>query len=208
MLMQAQVGPLSNKISDGTLPNLRLGNSGDLIVSEIQPRYYEAAYRGKTFVAANQTPAVTSVAFATTYTGLVISNPVGSGINVVLKKVAFATIVAFPAGSVIGLMTGYSVATFTHTTPVTPKNTLVGTGPSGLALVDAAATLPVTPTLHMVFASGLTGAITTEVTAGPNVIDLEGSVILPPGGFAAIYTSTASGAAALAASFMWDEVPI
>jgi hypothetical protein len=55
--------------------------------------------------------------------------------------------------------------------------------------------------------TGLTGAIT--VTPGfLNQIDLEGSIILPPGGFAAIYTSTVSGAASLWASMQWEEVPL
>jgi hypothetical protein len=37
---------------------------------------------------------------------------------------------------------------------------------------------------------------------------MEGSVILPPGAYAAIYTSTVSGAGSLAASFQWEEIPL
>ena len=38
-------------------------------------------------------------------------------------------------------------------------------------------------------------------------VDMEGSVVLVPGAFAIVYTSTASGASGGAFSFSWEEVP-
>lgn len=83
----------------------------------------------------------------------------------------------------------------------------IGIGAAPQGKVALSATLVGTPTLHTVFGEGLTGAITT-IPQIYSFYDLEGSVILPPGAYAAIYTSTASGAASLAASFQWEEIPL
>jgi hypothetical protein len=205
-----QVGPVSatSSLPNGLQQVNRAGNMGEQIASELQPRYYENTYRRNTFTGANQAAATTTVGLATTYTGLCLSNPIGSGVNLVLLKCGYAAIVAFPAGAAIGLMVGYNATTnVTHTTPGTPASSFVGVGAAPLAKLDVAATLPTAPTLHTLFGSGLTGAITTAPQSGPAPIDLEGSIILPPGAYAAFYTSTVSGAGFFG-SFSWMEVPV
>ena len=114
---------------------------------------------------------------------------------------------AFAAASAVGLAVGYSAATaVTHTTPLTPASDFVGTGASGKATVDSASTTPAAATVDTIFATGLTGAITT--TPGlQGLVDFEGGKILPPGAFAFIYTSTVSGAGFFG-SFDWEEVPV
>lgn len=200
-----RVGPSS--AGDGTWNDARAGKLGDLMVSQLHPLYTEQTLRANRYTAANQTGVTSSVAFATTYVGLCLSNPLSSGINVVMDKASWTALVAFAAASAIGIMTGYHASTnVVHTTPVTPKNALVN-GRDAVAKVDAAATLPVTPTLALILGAGLTGAITTVPTVGPQMVDLEGGLILPPGAFAAFYTSTASGASGFLGSFGWSEVP-
>lgn len=206
-----QVGPLTStsSIAAGQQVAQRAGNMGEQIVSELHGRYYEASYRRTLFNAANQAAATTTVGLATTYTGLCLSNPVGSTVNVVLNKVGYSFIVAFAAASAVGLMCGYNSGTnVTHTTPGTPRSNFFGVGSAGSALVDTAATLPTAPVVTHLFASGLTGAITTGELISGETVDLEGSVILPPGAYAAIYTSTASGASGFLGSFQWEEIPL
>jgi hypothetical protein len=136
----------------------------------------------------------------------VLANPVQSPVNLVINKVGIAFLVAFAAASAVGIMTGQSFTPLSGlATNASAKSAFVG-APAGNGVVYSGATLS-TPTLHTVLYTGLTGAITT--TPGfLNQTDLEGSIILPPGGFAAIYTSTASGAASLIASMQWEEVPL
>jgi len=211
MLIQTQVGPITSttSISSGIQAAARAGNMGDLIVSEFNARYYETTYRRMKFNAANQAATTTSAGLSTTYTGLCISNPIGSTVNVVLDKVGYSFIVAFPAAAAIGLMVGYNSSTnVTHTTPGTPRSSFFGVGANGQALVDTASTLPTAPVIHTLFASGLTGAITTGEFISGDIVDLEGSVILPPGAYAAIYTSTASGASGFFGSLQWSEIPL
>ena len=42
----------------------------------------------------------------------------------------------------------------------------------------------------------------------PTITDLEGSVVLPPGAYAIIATSTVSGTSGFWGSYTWEEVPI
>jgi len=100
---------------------------------------------------------------------------------------------------------GYNSGTnVTHTTPLTPKNNYVGVGASGVGLVDSSFTVPTAPTF-----SHLLGTVFTTInTNGPTIVDLEGSIILPPGGYAGIFGTVASGASGFFGSISWEEVPL
>ena len=208
MLVQTQVGPLAttSSLSAGSQNAARAGNMGETIVSQLHGSHYEAAYRRALFTAANQSPTTTTVGLATTYTGLCISNPVGSSVNLSILRAGVAFIVAFPAGSVIGLIKGFNSGTnVTHTTPVTPTAQFAGT--TGVGLADVSCTLPTAPVVNTILGSGLTGAITTTPLTGPTFYEVNGSILLPPGGYMAIYTNTVSGTSGFMGSILWEEIP-
>lgn len=209
-VLNGQVGPLSttSSLSSGSQPAIRLGNMGDQIQSKLHGDRYEASYRRALFAAANQSAVTTSAALSTTYVGICLSNPIGSTVNLVLNEVGTAFLVAFGAASAVGLMLGYNSSTnVTHTTPITPRSQFFGVGASPQALVDASATLPTAPVVNTIFGAGLTGAITTSTQTPMNVHKIEGGIILPPGAYACVYTSTASGSSSFFGSFQWEEVP-
>ena len=203
MLIQAQVGPAvsSTSLGTGTNPNLRLDNLGGLAVSQLNPRYYEETYRRQTYTIANQSGVTTSTGLSGTYTGIFIQNPTTSTVNVVITKVGYAISVVGTAG-VIGLMTG--VGASITSTLVTPRNRFVG-GVGAQCLAAATCTLPGTAVIETILGSQTTAL---DAGLGPKVIDLEGSLILPPGAFACIYTSSASGASGFFGSFQWVEIPL
>jgi len=213
MLIQTQVGPIAvlASIPANIQPPLRSGNMGDLIVSQLHGRYYETNYRRNMFVATsnNSIGSNTSAGTLTTYFGLCVSNPVGSPVNIVLNKINFTVANAFTTVTPIGLMTGYNSSTsVTHTANAFVKSAFTGVGAVGQGLADWSATLSATPTVTHVFATGYTGAIsTTPLPSSPTIVDLEGSVILPPGAFAAIWTPTALPSYALFAGMSWEEIP-
>lgn len=202
MINEIRVGV--QQASDSTQITARGGRTGELIVGDAHGRYYEATSRGTIF-SGSATGKDTTVGLATTYTGLCLSNPTGSTVNLVINKVGYAFTVAFPAASVIGLMTGYSSTEVTHTTPGVIKSQKIG-GPAGLGKLDVAATIS-TPTLNTILSSGTTAALTTAPTECSGLVDLEGSIVLPPGAFCAFYTSTAAGASGANYSISWEEVP-
>lgn len=206
MLIQGQVGPIasSTSLSPGVQATARMDNLGGLSASQLLPRYYETTYRRSMYTVANQTGVTTSAALSTTYTGLCLANPTTSTVNIVLTKAGYAFTVAPAAAVAVGLMTG-TVATIT-TNLVTARNRFVG-GVGAQCLASTSLTIG-TPVLETIFGTVLTGAINTQSQQAPTVIDLEGSLILPPGAFVAFYTSTASGASGFLGSFQWVEVPL
>lgn len=210
MIIQGQVGPSATtaSLAPSSQPVMRLGNMGDQIVSELHGKYYETTYRRNMFFGGivGQT---TTVGLATTYTGLCLSNPIGSPVNIVITQAGYAFLVAFAAASSVGIMTGYNSGTnVTHTTPVTVRSQFVGIGQAGVGLLDSASTLPTAPFINTVFGAGLTGAITTTPFGVGGLVDINGMIILPPGAYAAFYTSTASGTNSSSFSFSWEEIPV
>lgn len=210
MLVQGQVAPIAAtaSIAPGTQAPMRQGNLGEQVVQQLHGKYYESTYRRAVYNA-SIVGQVTTVGAALTYTGLVLCNPVGSTVNLVVLKAGYAFLVAFPAAATVGLMTGYNAGTnVTHTTPAVVKSNFIGVGGSGVGLCDSSATLPTAPILNTVLATGLTGAITTVPSLAVTNVDLDGSIILPPGAYCAFYTSTVSGAASGSFSLTWEEVPV
>jgi hypothetical protein len=203
MINETKVGPIAS--GDGSTNTARSAKTGETVVADAHGRYYEPTSRNTMF-SGSVTGRDTTVGLATAYTGLVLSNPIGSSVNLVINKVGYAFSVAFPATSVIGLMTGISAADITHTTPVTPKSQKIGS-PAGVGKLDSSATIT-TPTLNTVLSVGDTGAITTSPTGCSGLVDMEGSIVLPPGAFCAFYTSTVAGASAANYSIQWEEVTI
>jgi len=196
--------------NDGNTVNARMGRDNDLIVSQLHRSGFENASRGLSF-GSSITGQVTTVGLATTYTGLCLSNPITSNVKIVLKQVGLAFLVAFAAASTVGIMTGFNGSTnVTHTTPAVVRNKLVNAAvnTTGTGLVDSASTLPTAPVLDTVLFAGLTGAITLAQADPAGLYDLLDGIVLMPGGYAAVYTSTVSGAASMSASFVWDEISL
>lgn len=196
----------SGPLTSGGLINNTGCPYGETLVNEFHGRRYELARNGMLFQCSLQAPVVTTVAFALTYTGLCVYNPVASGKNLELLEIGYAFPVAPAAAVVVGLMIGFfpSTGIATHTTALTPRNCLAS-GAAGIAGADSACTFPVAPYLVKTFGVVDTGALTVATQGPSDVIQLEGDNIVPPGGFAAIYTSTASAAAGFMAHMEWAE---
>jgi len=210
MIIQGQIGALATAASlpAGQQAVVRQGNMGEMIVSELHGRYYETVYRRAAFVAANPT-GVTSTAVTsgttTAILSILVSNPVNSPVNLVLNKAGYLVSVAPSAVMPVFLGVGYNSGTnVTHTTALTVRNAYVGVGASGYAFADSSFTVPTAPN----FTHALGTVFTTLASNGPTIVDLEGSVILPPGGYAGIFSTVASGTSGFFGSISWEEVPL
>lgn len=190
-------------VTSGTVNPLRADNLGSLVVQASGGKYYDLVTAGRVFVVANQAAVATTAAMATTWTGLCVSNPPTSNINIALLKFGAVNTVACPTATNIGLMTGFSTTAIAAS--LTPRNRYVGNS-AGTAVATASATLPATPVLEQVFMTGGTLATTGNAVGSVTDIDLDGSLVLPPGGFVATY-SFAANTAAWIFSFMWAEIP-
>jgi hypothetical protein len=204
MLTQTQTGVIVS--ADGAVAPVRSGKAGDVIVSELQPRYYEQAYRRNVFSAYAAAQA-TSLA-GTAMVGLQLTNT-STTVNLVITKVA-GNIVASSATTtslVLAAGTG-QVAAPTGQTAATRvgNNFLGGAAPQGLATAAATfsnAPVAIFPLLHN------TAAIATTGVDQGFLVDFEGSIIVPP----QTYVCIAAVGAAVAASgsnlaITWMEVAV
>lgn len=202
--IQGQVG--TQQLQTGVQANLALGKGAELLVSEFQAKYYSLCYAGKVYNTANQAVSTLST-LSTTYTGLMISNPFGSGFNSIVLQccVAFASA---PGGI---STVHHEGAPAIHKTPVTQGtpntvyNSLIGSPALGVTLGASASTPPNTPVVLRSIGCGVNA--TGSATTIPFVMDdIAGGMILQPGTYVGLgYVTTACN---VIASYHWCELPI
>lgn len=195
-----QVGPSALNAQDGANVEFRQGHTGEMVTQQLHGRYFEAMARGLLYNAANQAAQAVSANLATTYTGLMLYNPLGSGTMLVLNKHKFALTVAPAATASIGLISGVQTAAPTGTTAVPVRSNQIGNSKTGVALAYSAATIA-TPVWLTDAVDGFTAA---ALPSPSPIVDLEGSVGVLPGGFVAVGALTAVTGLGF---FFWEEVP-
>jgi hypothetical protein len=192
---------------------LRIGSTAELIVDELHGRYYESTVRKQMFTAGVSTliATATTASPSTTITGAqVLYNPIGNTNNVVITKVSIGFALANLAG-VVGIATGFNAGTaisgtLTATT-ATAKNKFLGsTAPTAASYASASITLPTAVTLDTILFNTGSLATTGYATQPSTVYDFEGSIILPPGGYATIWSNFVIPASSLLSTFSWEEV--
>lgn len=199
-------GPIASAIAirSGAYVPLTADKQGDLIISELHGNKYLIAYQGELAFGANPSGVTTSAALATTYVGLCLSNPAGSGKNLAVRRVTGQLNVAPAALTAFGLIVGFVAGGITvHTTALTPQLNPVGSTATPVGLLDSACTLVGTPAW---------GAWLAETPSATGVVafttDLQSGILLPPGAYCAIGTSIASPASGFLGSMDWEEFPI
>lgn len=158
---------------------------------------------GQVYHAANAAGVILTVA-GTVLTGLIISNPFGSGKKMVFCDASFVPTTVPAATYALGIAVGFSATAVTHTTPVLVYNS-DGTGASTTAVgkADSSATVPVATVLARLSGYAPT---TPATTGGISWLDsLEGKIILAPGAYAH-FTLVGTAPTGISA-FSWVEVP-
>lgn len=175
-------------------------SSGKLITVPGGGKYADAAINGRLFSAANQTPVNTSTTLNTTFTGLALANPTGSGKLLVVHEFGWALDQAAAGDSVLALgITTYSAE---YAAAITPRCARYGYATS-VAIVDNGATI-VAPVLVKII--GSIGTNATTALTNPGLIDLGGSIVLAAGYVLVTDTTLATGATSIQFHFMWEEV--
>lgn len=200
--VQGQSGP--QVLSDGVNATARTGRTGEFNVSDAHSRYQEAVYRGNVFLASNQAGQALSTALSTTQTGFTLTNPSGSGKNLVVLDAVIALTTA-PAG-ISTLLWAANVntvaAAVTQTTPLTVRSALLGSSATGVGLAASAVTLPAAPVVVRAVPGG---PVATGTTTSPFIRDeIAGGLILTPG--TALSLSTLTTAISVICSMIWEEI--
>jgi hypothetical protein len=184
-----------------------MGHTGELSVAEVHARYYESTYRRGNMTA--YASGATVSAASTTATGLILLNPYNNNKNLVLQKTS--GFVTATSASMTGIVLGYFVQGQTNITgptaiTIVPNFLSASSGATGIAYSAATiANAPVGmyPLLHNTAAINTTGE-----DAGWD-IDLEGSILVPPGyGVMHFALGAASAASAVTLMLSWEETAV
>lgn len=186
-----------SKVGEQNLGNagetvLRADRFGAQVVSGLNPRYREQVARGRVYIAHNTAAQAISVALATTYTGLCISNPLGSGRNLSIIGAGYCLSVAPAAIASLHLIGGYSATTnVAHTAALAAPGIqccLLSSSAQSVAKADTQATIT-NPGYLFPLQGGFTAA---ALPSSPfQWVDIGGLIEVGPGGWVAIGALTA-----------------
>lgn len=209
---------------DGSVIGSRAGKQGDQIISELHGRFYEQVYRGNVYsvgtAGAVALSANTVTLTATTTPILGVYNPSTSPVNAVLLQ---ATLVDFvnnvTSVALGGFVWAVSTGNAAVSTGLTPWNhkTLVQAGSSVKGFAAATALTAITNNLVVVggvefnTASGLLTTTIAAATPTPSVSgqwNIDGAIIVPPGGVFAILNTVSVTTHSVYGRLVWEEVPL
>jgi len=211
--------PSSTSAADGSnLPVLQ-GKLGEFIYSELHGKYFTQNYRNNLFFGATAAAGLANSIFSnTTFVGLMLWNPTGSGklLSVVRSSAVMVGVgttalssfgYAFLPNCGAGVATAAPITAFTAITATRGQCNaqIMGQGNS-VALVGGGATCTAQAWLRNASYGTGTGAATVALaTAGSE--DLDGSLIIPPGMMVSLTTDILNGGT-FASTLIWEEIPI
>ena len=206
MLFQGKVASAIASSRTSGQPNAQQLWLGELAVSEVMPRYSAVSKSGKMFYASGALQTLS--ASGTAMTGLVLwnSSSGSSAVDLHVTKVAGNVAVTSATLTTIWLGRNAQASAPTSTTAAVQTAGYIGSSTgSGLAYTVAtvaAAPTAILPLLHN------TAAINTVGEDPGFYLDLEGSVIVPPGYAVSFFGNAASAATAVNLSIAWAELPV
>jgi archaellum component FlaF (FlaF/FlaG flagellin family) len=202
------------KFGDGVpISDTRVGQQGELIISQLHADGYEQAVRRNTFFS-HSIARATSLP-ATAMIGNIVWNPPDSGVNCAIRR--WSSMIHVTSATCVGITmaVGYSPSAPTTTTVADNSGstlfTLSGATNNifvkGKAQAFAIGTFLIAPLAVWLLHHNTAAIATTGVDALSD--NLESSFIIPPGGF---WCMAAQGAAVAAAghtsSWLWEEIPV
>ena len=181
----------------------QFGKQREFWTSDKNGKYYLGTYAGNSGFIANQAASALTTLAATTYTGLAVQNPTGSGVNLAVQSLHGVSAVISAAMQSVGFVGGSGV--FTPGDSLTPYSSKLGGVATALkAVVSASATVAATQVLVIPCAN-------TQIAAGAYAwhIDVNGEYIIPPGEWGGYVQLTGTvGSVTMWSSISWQEVPV
>lgn len=155
------------------------------------------------FVASNQAAQAMSTALSTTQTGFTLTNPVGSGMNLIVLQTSIAIATA-PAGIstiVYAANVNTIAAAVTQGTPLTVRSAKLGSSQQPVGLAASACTLPAAP----VVVRSVSGPVATGSVSSTYILDdVQGALVLTPG--TALSLNALTTAISCIVAMTWQEV--
>lgn len=210
---------------NNAIVNGRAGQQGDLIVSELHGRFYEANYRNNVYFGGHNAltalSANTVTLTATTTPILGVWNPTNNTSNLVILQANLTCLAnnltsgAGP-GAFVWALSLNNGAISTGLNPYNAK-TLLQSGSNAkffagaTALTGLSNNLVVVAGANLPAPSGLTYTTLASTALLPAYVgreDFDGSLIVPPGGVLALLNTTSSTVFSCVGKLAWEEVPV
>lgn len=193
--------------TDGTKSVARGGRTGEQIISQLQGRYYELAYRGELFQAyAIVTAPVIYTTAAGTGGPLIWNN--SSDRNVVILAVTFGSSVVTTVAGTLGLTgnSGQTAAPTTTTAIDSNRNLKIG-GALPKSTAYRIGTVASAGNFFVPLTAFHTGALTVDTTV-PGFIDVGGAVVCPPDCWVSLAGSATMSTLVAQLGLIYTEVPL
>jgi hypothetical protein len=215
------------RVGEGSPQTMRLAYLGDLIVSELQGRFYEQNRQGRLFVGGMTLTAINNASFTSATTGVTaaplvgVYNPPGNDVDlVILQAILALTMTALQAtgpGPFVWMANANAGEISAGNAPTNAK-TLRATG-SEAKDVSGVALAGMSNALRFIRASSLGGGSASNVAflgtqvgmqaqlPPGDVENIDGGFIVQPGGVLALMATTTAVAHSAVSGLIWDEVP-
>ncbi len=207
MIAELKVQSVDVNMTDGTQAPIRGGKTGEMFVADAHARFYDAVRRGNVF---NASIPVTALSVnSTTFTGLALINPVGSGKVLSLMEVLVGIGTA-TAGAAGVILTGGAQIAAISTNAVTIQNAYMGKsgGSASVAVASSGATILTATMLRAIWNTPLATSGTAATPAPTPFIkdQVDGAILIGPGQVVSLQAITT--AISVIASMTWEEIPL
>lgn len=211
----------------GTFKPFTSGISGAQRVTDAHGRFTDAAQAGRLFCGGSTILAINNATFTVATTGATATpiiglwNPLNSGKNLSVLQASLSVVLTAvaatgPGGFVWMVSLGNSVIS-TGSTPFN-RSTLSAAGSFAKFYAGTALT-GMTGTLVTMCGSALNGgsaenvsftatAVAMQTMSVPSVENVDGGILVPPGGVLALMATTTPVAHSVVPAIMWEELPI
>jgi hypothetical protein len=187
---------------------LRQGRLADVIMSELNGRYYEQAANGRLFMAHAIVTAPVIYSTAAGTGGPLVWNPPTSKVNVVVLAVGITITVVTTVAAALGL-TGNSGQTSapTSTTAIDSRTNMFIGAANSVSTPYRVGTPTNAGAFFYPLADLHTGALTVD-NLGLGWIDIGGALIVPPGAWGSIAASATATTTVAQLAMLYAEVPV
>ena len=199
--LETKVGPQTPQADGVVLQYPRGCKTGELGTSQCHAPHYEAASRGKLFMASNQSVVTFGTALTATGVTFHLYNPVGSPVNLVVLQTQITVLTAGTGGHIVYAANVNPLAAAPATnTELVVRNAKLDLAP-GFGKAYSVTTLPAAPVAVRPFIGAITAA-----GIGAFVDYVDGAIILGPNTCLSIQGITIVGTGLI--GMLWEEVPI
>lgn len=220
-ILQGNQGQTGKQVGQNLVAGF--GELSDLLVTELEPRFYQQCYRNNLYSIGSSTTALSAntITLTATTTPIVgVWNPSTSSVNLVILQAMLQCSVQAASSTAQGSWvwassTGNS-AISTGSAPFNRK-TLASSGssakgfPGGVALTGLTNNIVIFEGADFGVGLAITTASVAATTAVPvavGVQNFDGSLIVPPGGVLALLNTVSTANLSVASRLMWLEVAI